>query len=61
MEDRMQLGFLNPLGTMNGSPIKAHTEMSSSYKTPLHEAFLPGQWDVLCCGGKEGSEHGTFL
>lgn len=30
----------------------------SSCTDPFQENFRPGEWDVLCCGGKQGIEHG---
>lgn len=32
----------------------------TSSPIPLPETFQPGEWDVICCGGKEAAEHGMY-
>ena len=58
MVSTIQFDHLNQFIDVDESPIKAH--LVGSYHKPLPQSFVPGEWDVLCCGGKEGSEHGTF-
>lgn len=57
MVDRGHLDYLQEVGVAYP---RIDKEKSGSCVDPFPENFQPGKWDVLCCGGKEGSEHGTF-
>ena len=57
MVDRGSLDYFNDIGAAHP---RIQYEKSRSCVDPLPTSFQPGEWDVLCCGGKEGSEHGTL-
>ena len=58
MVNKGRLDYLQQVGA--AYPTRIETEKSGSIIDPLSENFQPGKWDVLCCGGKEGSDHGTL-
>ncbi|CAJ1934477.1 unnamed protein product [Cylindrotheca closterium] len=57
MVNKSRFDYLQEVGPSTPTGTRIETEKSSSCIDPLPESFQPGKWDVLCCGGKEGSEH----
>ncbi len=39
---------------------RIHVATSSEANEPLHVNFMPGNWDVICQGGKDSYDHSKF-
>ena len=57
MVDRARLDFSKYFSYVDPR-IKAQARCN--VREPLDDDFKPGNWDVICTGGKESSDHSKF-
>jgi hypothetical protein len=56
MVDRGRLVYLKDLSFVDPR-IRSHAILDSTFTEPLPEPYQPGNWEVLCSGGKESFDH----
>lgn len=57
MVDRGRLDYAKNLAFVNERILLA---APSRYSQELPQAFVPGNWDIICQGGRESFEHSKF-